>query len=349
MVQLELSLEVASRARAFASAVRGLVKSGALWCAVAFMLSLSIALGWTRVHEAREPGAAARVAVWATDRDAGRVIGLDRDLLVAQSIAVRAPTEVEARPDGGAWVVSSLDADPLGRHQLLRLQFDGTVAARVPLGPSLDLFGDELGRALTVDLDSGAERVALFDAQLALLWQRHWPGAQCAAATPQSCLVGTAQGELLLFDLGSPTSAPLRTSFGGSISDVAPGPRADTWWALDAHGFCRIGLFDAQLGLKWWRNVGLHALHLAPVAQQERLWIADTTQPHVRRFGPAGVLEIDRADLPLGGLDRACGAPGGSALFAAVGALLRLDVQGQNAPGQAGFDFLVDVASVRPN
>ncbi|HUR28569.1 MAG TPA: hypothetical protein VM509_10310, partial [Planctomycetota bacterium] len=115
---------------------------------------------------------------------------------------------------------------------------------------------------------------------------------------------------------------------------------------LDAQGYGRLALFDAALAVRWSRSVGLHALHFAPERGTERVWIADATEPRVRRFGPGGLLEIDRPDMPLGGLDRACATASGTALFTAPGALLALDALGQNAPGQAGFDFLVDVASV---
>ncbi len=312
-----------------------------------FAISASIALGWSKVRKAQGPAQNSRVAVWLCDRDGDRVFGLDRDLLVVNSVALRAPVEVEARPDGGAWIVSSVDADPLGPHRLLRLLHDGTLAARAPLGPILDLDCDELGRAVVVDLPGAVARVSAFDANATAVWTRAWPGALCAATAAGYCLVGTQAGELVRFDLNAPLAPPLRFNFGGLISDVASGPSADRWWVLDASGACRLALLDMNLTVLWSRPVGLHALHLAPTAGIERVWIADTTQPNVRRFGPGGVLEIDRSNMPLGGLDRACGAVQGSVLFPAPGALLRLDGLGQNLPGQAGFDFLVDVSAVR--
>lgn len=340
------SIQVWRAARDLRAIVPSPARTAALLCAMVFALSLGAALGWSRVREADAPLPTAHVAVWITDRDADHVYGLNRDLLLVRSVAVRAPIEIEGRSDGGAWVVSSTNADPLGRHQLMRLTADGSIVAHAQLAPVFDLASDEFGRAEVVDFDANGERVRVFDASAAPIWQRAWPGASSAAAQGASILVGTSTGELALFDLTSSTAAPLRIFWGGSISDVAPGPASGTWWALDAHGACRVALFDAALAVIWSKTVGLHALHLAAQKGVERVWVADTTQPHVRRFGPGGALEIDRADVPLGGLDRACAALGSTLLLTAPGALLRLDSNGQNLPGQAGFDFLVDVSTV---
>ena len=107
-------------------------RAGGVLCLVVFAISASIALGWSKVRGAQVPVQPARVAVWLSDRDGDQVYGLDRELLVVSSVALRAPIEVEARADGGAWIVSSIDADPLGPHRLLRLLHDGRLAARAP-------------------------------------------------------------------------------------------------------------------------------------------------------------------------------------------------------------------------
>lgn len=333
--------------REFARSLFAAIGARGLRCLAVFAISATLALAWNAVRFAQAAPPAARVAVWICDRDADTVYGLDRDLLAVNSVPIRAPIEVEARSDGGAWIVSATQSDPLGRHELLRLSFDGTILSSAQLGPLLDLDCDDLGRAIVVDLATPGARVRVFDAGAVEVWSRPWNGAMCAAAAAGRCLVGTASGELDLFDLASPNAAPLRANWGGTIGDVAPGPTPGSWWALDSNGTCRLALLDAQLNVLWSRNVGLHALHLAAVAGAERVWIADATQPHVRRFGPAGVLELDRPDMNLAGLDRGCSAPQGSVLFPAPGALLRLDAGGQNAPGQAGFDFLVDASAVR--
>jgi hypothetical protein len=312
-----------------------------------FLLCLCLTLGFGALHKAKPPDSRARVAVWLSDRDGDCVVGLDGNLLQLRTVPMRAPIEVEARADGGVWVLSAPSGDPLGVHQLSRVTASGALALALSLAPALDLSSDEHDRALVVELTAAGERVRMFDADGAEVWNRDWPGALCAAARGGMVLVGCANGQLALFDLAQPSSAPSLSDIGGVLSDVAAGPRPGTWWGLDAQGASRLLLLDAQAGVLWSRGIGLHALHLAPVDGVERVWIADATQAHVRRFGPQGVLEIDRADMPLGGLDRACAFQSGAALFAAPGALLHLDALGRGAPGQAGFDFLVDVSVVR--
>jgi len=305
------------------------------------------AWGWAVAREPRPPATGSRVAVWLCDRDGNRVLGLDRHLLQVRSIALRAPLEIEARSDGGAWVVSAAAGDPLGPHDLLRLSAAGELSLVAALKPVFDLCSDEAGRALVLDLGDGAARLQLFEPGSALAWSRVWPGALSAVARADRVLVGTSAGSLALFDLSAPGSAPRVAQVGGLICDLAQGPRPGTWWALDAQGASRLLLLDENLGVEWSTGIGLHALHLAPVPGVERVWLADSTQPHARRFGAGGLLEIDRPDMPLGGLDRACAWNEGAALFTAPGALLHLDAHGQGAPGQAGFDFLVDVAVAR--
>ena len=56
---------------------------------------------------------------------------------------------------------------------------------------------------------------------------------------------------------------------------------------------------------------------------------------------------IDRADLPLDGLDRALGLERGGALLVAPGAILRLDARGATVPGQGGFAELSDLCRDR--
>ena len=315
--------------------------------ALAFLLGLCLSLGWAIAREPRIPDANAPVEVWISDRDANRVVGLDRNLLPLRSVALRAPLDIEARTDGGAWVISAVHSDPLGPHLLTRLNATGSSSAEFHLAPVLDLAVDPHGRALVIELEPAGERLRIVDDSGASIWTRAWPGALSIAGSTNRVLVGTASGGLALFDPASPATAPRLSAFGGVLSDVAAGPLPGTWWVLDAAGSCRVALLDSLLAVMWSKSVGLHALHLAPVAGRERVWIADSTQPHVRRFGPGGVLEVDRADLPQSGLDRACAWRGDSALFTTPGALLHLDGGGQGSPGQAGFDFLVDVSALR--
>lgn len=316
-------------------------------CAGTYLLFVLIAWAWAVTREARPPAPNSRVAVWLCDRDGNRVVGLDRNLLEIRSVPLRAPLEVEGRADGGAWIVSAAQADPLGPHELARLSAAGALSVVAALEPVLDLYSDELGRALVLDLTGAGARLQLFEHGSEPAWSRVWPGALCAALCGDRVLAGTAAGNLALFDLSAPNAPPHVLDVGGVIADVAQGPRPGTWWSLDAQGSSRLLLLDEIPSPVWSTRIGLHALHLAPVPGAEQVWVADSTQPHARRFGPEGRLEIDRPDMPLGGLDRACAWSGGAALFTAPGALLHLDPGGLCAPGQAGFDFLVDVSVAR--
>lgn len=315
------------------------------------LVALGVGLAWATARDANsapaEPSSTAIVRVWLADRDADRVVGLDRALMVVHSTPVVAPTEVEARSDGGAWVISAAAGDPLGPHRLLRLSAAGATLAACDLDVVYDLSVDPADRAIVVDASAGAVRVGVYDDSAARTLSWSVAGAICAAGDGRRVLVGTSVGSLARFDMLAPQAPPHLATFGGIVSDVAAGPRPGRWWVLDAAGQGRLALVDSALANLWTRPVQLHALHLAPVPGVERVWIADSTQPHVRRFGANGVLEIDRADMLAGGLDRACVAPAGGALFPAVGALLALDAQGGRAPGQGGFDFLVDAACVR--
>lgn len=284
--------------------------------------------------------------MWITDRDAGRVYGLDRDLLVVRELPLRAPIEVEACADGGAWVVSALDGGPVGRHQLARLDRDGVVGPRAALGTFHDLACDAEDRALVIEDGPAGRRVALFDGSAQLRWQAQAPGALSLASAWGQVLVGDDAGVVSCFDLGAPAAPPRSSALGGILADVAAGPSAESWWVLDASAAHRLVLLDADLSARWIVPAGVAALHLAPVSGVERVWLADVNAPSARRFGPGGALEVDRRDLPLAGLDRVASLAGGGALFAAPGALLALDGLGRNAPGQGGFDFLVDVAVV---
>src|SRR6188768_1287218 len=74
--------------------------SGAGACACA----LALLLGAARLPFATGPKP---VRYWAADRDAHRVCGLDAELIVRRTLDCGWPREVEARADGGLWVLRS--------------------------------------------------------------------------------------------------------------------------------------------------------------------------------------------------------------------------------------------------
>ena len=99
--------------------------------------------------------------------------------------------------------------------------------------------------------------------------------------------------------------------------------------------------------IRWAAGVGYASAHLGAVPDEERVWVADTGSARVRRFGPAGVVEIDRQDLPAAALDRTVAWRNGGALLLTPGAILHVDAAGTLAPGQGGFAWLSDAARVR--
>lgn len=289
------------------------------------------------------------IAVWATDRDGGEVYGLDASLHVALHFPLAWPVEVEACRDGGAWILRPGNGSPIGTWRLDRIAADGTQIAEVSLGTCLDLDVLDGRDALVIELGTGAggaDRVLRLGTHGSLQPLHEAPGLVCVADSRGSVAVGTTQGDVIRLERAANGDLLDRVHLGGEIGDLAPGPWPGSLWALDVTGSARLILLDADLAVRWSVPVGLHALHLAPVPGEERVWIADSTEPIVRRFGPGGVIELDRRDLPLLGLDRAAAWIDGGALLAAPGAILRIDAAGRILPGQGGFAFLVDLDAV---
>ena len=102
----------------------------------------------------------------------------------------------------------------------------------------------------------------------------------------------------------------------------------------------------ADLEREWSAPTGLAALQLAPVPGAEQVWLADVSEPRVRRFGAGGVLELELDPAPLSGLQRGAADGSGAVLLTAPGALLAYDGWGAARPGQGGFTYLTDVARV---
>jgi hypothetical protein len=316
------------------------------------------------------PGALAAphsVAAWAADRDGSQLLGLDAGLHVELCIELPWPVAVEARTDGGAWVASAVDGDPLGDHELVHLDAWGAERARRRLAPLLDLAVIDGRDALAVDWPSGAlgstERAARIAGDGALVAWAEIPDARAAAGRGDQVLVGTETGRLVLTELQGPLLVPLlERELGWPIADLAPAeapggapaapgapgaPDADGgWWVLDAGSGGRLTRLGPDLATLWEVASGLHLQHLAPVPASEQVWLADTTAALARRYGPAGALELALTELAFGGFGQGAGLPGGGVWLAAPGAILSYDGAGAAQPGQGGFEFLVDLARV---
>lgn len=310
----------------------------------------AMALGWA--HGTRSNRAAGTVKVWCADRDRGALFGLDRDLLSTLRVSVESPVGVSPRPDGGAWVLSAAQGDPLGVHRVLRLDRYGQERAGANLGAVIDLVGEASGDALALEFHTPlADRVWRVDAAGGVSAVGEGLGLQCVAAQgggtsgPRRIAVGAQDGRLFLWDaLGTELKS---VGFGSPVLDLAPGPETGTWWVLWAEGGGTLGLLGADLSLHWQAPAGIQAANLIPRPGVEEVWLASTTEPRIRRYGVGGALELDLDVGPLGGFSRGTAWIRGGVLLTTPGALVHFDRTGQLQPGQGGFQYLTDVGAVR--
>lgn len=309
----------------------------------------ALALGWAQ--GGRGNRAAGTVKVWCADRDRGALYGLDRDLLSTMRLSVSSPVGVAPRPDGGAWVLSASQGDPLGVHRVVRIDPHGQERASATFGAALDLVGEKTGDALVLEFHAPMpDRVWRVDDAGSVSAVGEAPGLQCLAAQggagsgPRRILAGAQDGVLRLWDaLGTELKS---TALGSPILDLAPGPEAGSWWALAAQGGGKLLLLEPDLTTRWEVQTKIQALHLAPRPGVEEVWLASTTQSRIRRYGAGGILELDAEVSPVGGLSRGTPWIRGGVLFTTPGALVHFDRKGKLRPGQGGFHYLTDVAAV---
>jgi hypothetical protein len=291
-----------------------------------------------------DPAPPGPVAVWTADRDAQRVFGLDASLLVAHRIAVDWPLEVEATRDGGLWVLRSDDGRAGSSSRLDRFDAQGALVAELFLEPCSDLAAIEGEDALVLEHVNNSVRLSRVRSEGSLFPLLDRPDLLCVAGSRASALVGTSTGSVLRVD---PHSGAIlsQVQLDGTIGDVAAGPSSGSAWALDTQG--RLFLLDETLAIRWAAGIPFPCAHIGAVPDEERVWIADTTAPRIRRLGPGGVVELDRQDLPVSALDRTLAWTGGGALLLTPGAILHVDEHGALVPGQGGFAWLSDAARVR--
>ncbi len=298
-------------------------------------------------------------AVWVADRDGQKVVGLDRDLVRVTERSIRWPLEIEGRRDRRFWVLRAAEGTIDGGFELSLHAVDGNRQRVETFGPLLDLATLDGADALAVEMRTGEPtavwRVRADGARWIAL---QVPDVRCAAGRSDRILAGTDQGKVLLADADGTRTVLDQRYFDLQIIDVAPGPPEPsastkpaggssglTWWVLglDAQGLGRLLLLDAELEPRWEAATELRPRHLVPVPGREQAWVADITAPRVRRFGPGGVLEVDRDDLQLLGFDRGAAWPDGGVVLTAPGTLLRLDANGDLLPSQGAFAYPVDL------
>ncbi len=284
--------------------------------------------------------------VWVADRDASRVYALDANLYVARSVTVDLPVDVEPAPDGGLWVLRAETPSSTSTHRLDRFDAAGVLETELWIERALDLavLGDG-DQALI--LEARAEqlpRLVRVRREGSVFPLYEVAGLTCVSGERASAIVGTSNGRVLRVDA---TTGFVQASadVGGSLVDLARGPTAGSLWALDGAGTGRVLLLASDLSVHWSVTLPRAATSLAPVPGEERVWLAAANEPCVVRYGPGGVVELDRCGLPLPGLGRSLAWRNGL-LVAAVGAVLRLDAQGGLLPGQGGFEHVIDLAPV---
>lgn len=299
------------------------------WSGIGALAALGLALagGTLRRAELAPPGP---VALWAADRDAGLVYGLDAELILACRVPLRAPLALARAGEGPLFVLRAggiLDV----------LDARGTPQRELDVGACLDL--DAHADCALLVQPAGALRIGPDLARTVLAQS---PGLCCITGSLGSVLVGTQDGRVLRLALDG-AGELAGVALGGSIVDLAPSKEPGGSLALDGPGR-RLVCLAPDLRPRWRIALPIAARQIVAVAGEERVWLVDTDSPRVLRYGPGGALELDRGHLPLLGIERALAWPGGGVLLAAPGALLQLDAQGHLAPGQGGFNFLVALA-----
>jgi hypothetical protein len=273
---------------------------------------------------------------WVLDRGAGELVRLEPTLVVRARIALRSPRALVGG-SGGVWVASEDEQAALGT----RLEFLGERGARRShgFGALHALAADGRGAALVLvdPRDPRGDERFLYrvESSGARTLLGAFPGASAIAAHAGEVLVGTPDGALACLD----ARGAVRTlgTLAGGVRALAQGPRPGDWWVLDARG--GLTLLGPTLEPRAALASGLDAEGFAPVPGEERVWIAAGAR--VRRYGPGGALELERA-LP-GSPWRAAAAHAAGVWLVARGAVLELDVHGRVRRSQGGFDEILGI------
>jgi len=299
------------------------------WSGAGALAALGFALAGGALRRA-ELAPCGAVVLWAADRDANFVYGLDEELILATRVPLVSPLELARGRDGRVFVLRE-------RGVLDVLDSSGIVLRELEVGTILDL--DASGESALLVQPSAALCIGP-DFGRTLLASS--PGLRCIAGSLDSAIVGTDAGRIERLALDG-SGALASVLVGGAIVDLAPAAEPGGVFALDGAGR-RLLCLGRGLEVRWEIALPISALHLGVVPGEERVWLVDTDSPRVQRYGPGGVLELDRGGLPLAGLDRALPWTGGAVLLGAPGAILQLDARGHLAPGQGGFNFLAALA-----
>jgi hypothetical protein len=288
------------------------------------------------------------VTVWAADRGASRVYGLDANCIVARAIDVGSPLRVVSAGERGVWIVRARDAHAQSAHDLVLATSAGRMDLELEIEPCIDLSATRGGDALCVTRDDFGRRRAWRisrdgDREVLVEDPAEAGNITSIAGLSGSIAIGTQNGELLrIRSDGSEHSCAVVAR---SIVDLAAGPHADSVWVLDSER--EVLLIDAHDRVVWRSATGLDARTLAPIPSAELVWVTESHAPRARRLGRidgGNTDDVECSDFGTTAAECAVGLPGGGVLFALPGALVRRDERGRPAPGQGGFHTLVDVA-----
>ena len=308
---------------------------------LAFAAGLALAGAPRCARWTARPGRAP-LAYWVADREAGELAGLDRDLFVVERLAWPSPYGLLPGAEGGLWVLSAARGDP--RETLVaRLGSSGV------LGPAAELAGpvrasSHAGRDALLVLASGAVLRACADG--AWLELGHVSGARCAAGAGATVVVGTGAGALVGLSAHGAARPLFARAAPGEVVDLAPGPRAGTWWSLCEGAELEVALLDRSCRPIWRAPAGLPATGLVPVPARESVWLADLREARIRRLAAGGACAAEAGFERQVGLGAGLALEDGGALWALPGAVLRVDAAGVLRRAQGGFAFAAALAVV---
>jgi len=320
------------------------------WCAALVLAPLVGAVAVSAAGPRVAAAAPLRPFAWIADRDADQLVAVDDALVPIAAVAAPCPVRVRARRDGTAWCVLPRTCGITGRHDLARARASGALGRVLALAPVRDLecLDGEDALVLEGDWSDLLTRVLRVDEHGATRQITSWPGGTAVAGQARRVLLGTAGGDVLLFDADATNGAPLaRTALGGEVGDIAPAADGG-WWVLDVTGGSTLWRLDRDLAVLWQRALGGTVLDLAGDAARELAWLPRASDPWVLALGEGGRTLHDIDLSAFGDVDRGDVLPDGGCLLAAPAFVLRLAPGGSAALTQGGFDRILDLSLTPP-
>jgi hypothetical protein len=319
-------------------------RAAALGAGALLALALSLARSALNVGNRGRLPPPGEPAWWIADRDADAVYALDRERILARSVAIPRPVAVRATADGGAWVVRSTTATERGGRNLLRIRADGTTAEEIPLGGHPVLAAPEGGEALVIEDGARSEdprrlvRCGEGGRRRILLEET---GLVCAIGVGDTLFAGSSSGEILRFDAEDALAKIERVRLEGPIFALANAGRGSIYVLRGGDG-ARLARLEPDLSVAWSVPCGSHRAELAATPDGD-VWIVDADAQFLRKFDRAGKLGLERPFPPVGAISAIAASESGGVVLATPGALLVFDEKGNARPGQGGFAFVVDV------